>query len=303
MIYSMTGYGSGQAQGEIGSVSIEIRSVNSRYLDLSCRIPEELRQAEMLIRELVSRTLVRGKVEVRASYTRAVTQSEQCISESTIEAVNEAYHRACKIIHELQPPAFSDLLQWPDPGRSTTDQTLWVALCQKACEDALAQLQDNRLREGERLVSLVSALADDAESIVASLEERLPELMQMQQERLVARMREVLEQVMPTTTLTAAEFSERINAEVSLFALRADVAEELGRLRSHLKELRDILQGTQGSNARGKGHGKRLDFLFQEMNREANTLGSKAVHLDMTRASIDLKLIIEQMREQIQNIE
>lgn len=308
---SMTGYGSAQAQGEPGSVSIEIRSVNSRYLDLSFRIPEELRQAEMPLRDLVTRAIRRGKVEVRASYTRAVGASDELVSDALLQTINETYRKASKIIPSMQAPTLSDILNWPDASRSQTDPGLWLALCQQAGTQALTQLIDNRAREGQRLAVIIEELANQIDEKVQTLETRLPELVKLQHERLVNRMKEALEQAMPTGNLSAADFSERLNAEAGIFSLRADVAEELARLRSHLCELKTIIDTAQpDTSSRGKsvvtqnkGHGKRLDFLFQEMNREANTLGSKAVHMDMTRTAIDLKLLIEQMREQIQNIE
>ena len=300
---SMTGFGSAQAQGEPGSVTIEIRSVNSRYLDLSFRIPEELRHAEMPLRELISQSIQRGKVEVRASYARALTQTDQLISDAVLQAVEQTYQRASQVINNLGPPTLTDILQWPDANRSGTDPAQWVALCQQACRQAIVQLVENRVREGERLSAIIADHAAQVDEKVRELESNLPALMRIQQERIANRMKEVLEQVAPSGQISPTELGERINAEAGLFSLRADVAEELGRLRSHLTELSQILQDKPTAKRQTKGHGKRLDFLFQEMNREANTLGSKAVNMEMTRTAIDLKLLIEQMREQIQNIE
>lgn len=309
---SMTGYGSAQVQGEPGSVTIEIRSVNSRYLDLSFRIPEELRQAEMPLRDLITRNIRRGKVEVRASYVRAAGTNDELVSDQLLEAVYQTYRKASKVIPSLQAPTLSDILNWPDASRNPSDPGQWQTICQQACTQALSQLIENRAREGERLAVILDDLASQIDENVRALESRLPELVRLQHERLVNRMKEALEQAMPAGNLSAADFSERLNAEAGIFSLKADVAEELARLRSHLCELRSIIRTPEcqtGSSpvksapAQSKGHGKRLDFLFQEMNREANTLGSKAVHMDMTRTAIDLKLLIEQMREQIQNIE
>lgn len=300
---SMTGFGTAQAQGEPGSVTIEIRSVNSRYLDLSFRIPEELRHAEMPLRELISQSIKRGKIEVRASYVRSTVQTESLISDQLLHVVEQTYQRARKIVGDLQPPTLSDILQWPEANRSISDPAQWLSLCQQAGRLAIDQLLESREREGQRLSVIIADIASQIDQKVQTLEGRLPALMQLQQDRLAARMREVLEQVAPQTTLSGPELSERITAEASLFSLRADVAEEIGRLRSHLIELISILEEKPARAQQAKGHGKKLDFLFQEMNREANTLGSKAVHMDMTRTSIDLKLLIEQMREQIQNIE
>ncbi len=300
---SMTGFGSAQAQGAPGSVTIEIRSVNSRYLDLTFRIPEELRHAEMPLRELISQSVQRGKIEVRASYARALNQTDQAVSDAVLQAVAQTYLRASQVINNLAPPTLTDILQWPDVNRSGTDPGQWLALCQQACKQALVQLIENRVREGDRLATIIAEHASQIDQKIKELEDNLPELMRSQHDRIASRMKEVLEQVAPSGQISAAELSERIHAEAGLFSLRADVAEELGRLRSHLTELSQILLDKPSAKRQTKGHGKRLDFLFQEMNREANTLGSKAVNMEMTRTAIDLKLLIEQMREQIQNIE
>ncbi|MFW8564729.1 YicC/YloC family endoribonuclease [Orrella sp. 11846] len=296
---SMTGFGTGRAQGDPGTVTLEIRSVNSRYLDVSFRMPEELRYAEMSMRDLISRAIRRGKIEVRASYVRSAENEAQMISPSTLAAVRDTYLNARETLPELQAPTMSDLLQWPDNNRAQTDPLAWVALCQQACRTALTELRANRLREGERLAVVMQGLARQVDEKVSALTDRLPELMALQQDRLATRMRDVLEQAAPLSQISPSELSERIHAEASLFSLRSDVAEELDRLRSHLAELEVILEDTTDAG----GHGKRLDFLLQEMNREANTLGSKAAHLDITRTAMDLKLLVEQLREQIQNIE
>ena len=322
MIQSMTGFGSAQATGDTGSVNIEIRSVNSRYLDLSFRMPDELRLAEMPLRELVSQSISRGKVEVRASFTRAQKDLSSAISPSLLTQIERAHEQIKAVLPEVSPPTFSDVLHWGDADKTATDKTtsdpaLWVPLCQQAAAQALAQLIETRGREGARLVQVINEQANEAHAIISGLKDALPELLRAQSERIAKRMRDAFEQAAPQglAHITASEISERLASEASLFSLRADVAEELDRLVLHVAELKDTLQtGTDGeSRAKpqpqpkpihaNKGVGKRLDFLFQEMNREANTLGSKAMDVRLTRAAVDLKLLIEQMREQIQNIE
>ncbi len=306
---SMTGYGSAQMSAEIGSVTIEVRSVNSRYLDLQFRMPDELRMAEMPLRELIGKSIVRGKVEVRASYNRAQKDLSRELSPALLKQVRDAYAHIKEQLPYVQPPAFGDVLQWTDHDKIVSDPMLWVPLCTKAAEQALSQLVQTRQREGARLVEVIGAQALEARSLVDALKFDLPELLQLQANRVAARMRQAFEQACPEGLehIRPEEISERLAAEASLFSLRADVAEELDRLGLHLTELQEILSGThERDNAKtttAKGIGKRLDFLFQEMNREANTLGSKAVDMRLTRTAIDLKLLIEQMREQIQNIE
>jgi len=185
----------------------------------------------------------------------------------------------------------------------------------QAAKQALTQLQEGREREGQRLAAIMLECADGVAGIVDTVDTHLPQLLADHREKLANKLRESMETAFPGgfTHISGAELSERVAHEANLFALRIDVAEELARLRSHLEELRHLLSGSDGAGAKkgkdGKrgnasgSAGKRLDFLFQEMNREANTLGSKAGSMDVTRAAMDLKLLIEQMREQAQNIE
>jgi len=301
---SMTGFGSGQANGEPGSVTIEMRSVNSRYLDLQFRLPDELRMAEMVLREQVSKSILRGKLEVRASYVRAQTDGIAQYPQALLQKIRSTYLDLKTHIPELSTLTVADVMQWPDPDRAVNDPNKWVPLCTAAGQQALSQLIEAREREGCRLVETLCLQAQQVQDIVDTIQAQLPAIMQAQMARMAQKLRETLEQACPEgiAHITGQELSERLAAEASMFSLRADVAEELDRLKSHLQELRSILLPTKQTQ-KSKGHGKRLDFLFQEMNREANTLGSKSAHMDMTRAAIDLKLVIEQMREQIQNLE
>ncbi|MCD8505200.1 MAG: YicC family protein [Burkholderiaceae bacterium] len=299
---SMTGYGNAQASNDNGSVTIELRSVNSRYLDLQFRMPDELRMAEMPLRELLSKTVVRGKIEVRASYSRIQKDISATLSPAMLEQVRKAHDQIKQQLPLVQTPTFADVLQWTDVNKAVTDPMQWVPLALHAAQQALSELVQTREREGARLVEVIKGQAQQANAIVAALKSDLPALLQSQSDRVAKRMREAFDQACPEglSHIRPEEISERLAAEAGLFSLRADVAEELDRLTLHLTELEQALDN---SSLDGKGVGKRLDFLFQEMNREANTLGSKAVDMRLTRAAIDLKLLIEQMREQIQNIE
>ena len=303
----MTGYGNAQASSDNCTVTIEIRSVNSRYLETQFRMPDELRMAEMPLRELVSRTLTRGKVDVRASYSRPQKSLSSVVEQRTLDDIQAVFERIKQQLPNIQAPTFADVLQWTESEKNVSDPTRWVPLCLEAANEALAQLVQSREREGARLADLIKGQAMQAKDIVIALKAELPVLLKSQSNRLASRMREALDQVSPEglTHIRPEEISERLAAEANLFSLRADVAEELDRLNLHLDELQDSLATNDRSTARPntKSVGKRLDFLFQEMNREANTLGSKAVDIRLTRAAMDLKLLIEQMREQIQNIE
>ncbi|MCC7228321.1 MAG: YicC family protein [Burkholderiaceae bacterium] len=312
MTASMTAFGSGKVTLEIGTVSVEIRSVNSRFLDLQFRIPDELRLAEQPIRERLTRSIGRGKVEVRASFARAQSTGDQRLTESALQRVAQQLDAARKVLPQTESPRLFELLGWPDAQAAVVDPEVWAQACLQAFEPALAQLTEGRLREGERLAAAMLTTSGQMQEIVLEVESHMPALLATQRDKLAQKLRETVSSAFPGgfTHISGAELSERIASESSLFALRIDVAEELARLRSHIVELEFLLSGKKREGSgRGPGGkdpgsvGKRLDFLFQEMNREANTLGSKAASMDMTRSAMDLKLLIEQMREQAQNIE
>lgn len=310
MISSMTAFGSAQVEFDGITLALELRSVNSRFLDLYFRLPEELRQAETPLRELLSAALSRGKVEVRASFTRSAAASDVPLDSQALQVIASQLAAVREVFPDTPAPRLVEILNWPGlRGADGPDPQAWTAACLQAAEQALQQMQQARRREGERLAAMMRDCATQIEAIVGQVEQRLPELLAEHRERLAAKLRESLESAFPGgfTHISGAELSERLAQEATLFALRIDVAEELSRLRSHLQELAHILADGGGGRGpggkRGGSAGKRLDFLFQEMNREANTLGSKAGGVDVTRAAMDLKLLIEQMREQAQNIE
>lgn len=322
MIRSMTAFGAARAESPLGSITVEIRTVNSRYLDVSLRLPDDLRLAEAPLREQVAARLRRGKVEVRASFARAPDDAEQAFTDDYLKHVAQRLSRARAFIPDTPAPTLAELIK----GASTSDEApepkAWSALCVEASGQALLELQANREREGARLADMMLGCAREVAGIVETVQGEVPRLLAEHQQKLAAKLRETLEAASPAglSLISGEELSARIAQESSLFSLRIDVAEELSRLRSHISELEHLLGGGTAASspapespppARSKSAGKaatgsigkRLDFLFQEMNREANTLGSKASGIEVTRAAIDLKLLIEQMREQAQNIE
>ena len=310
-IRSMTAFGNARTDSPEGLVAIEVRSVNSRYLDVTFRLPDDLRFAEGALRETLSRHLTRGKVEVRLSYTKTRTENIKSLDEAWLQSVAAQLAQARAFLPETATPTLAELIK--GSGNSDADgfdPLVWTPLAVQALENALADMQANREREGLRLAQMMLDCAGSIDEIVVEVEAVMPQLLADHKAKLANRLREALEAANPSgfTQITGEELSARIAQETSLFSLRVDVAEELSRLKSHLVELRHILttgEAQAGKTAKGAtgSVGKRLDFLFQEMNREANTLGSKAAGLDVTRAAIDLKLLIEQMREQAQNIE
>lgn len=308
MIRSMTAFGSGRASAEAGTVTIEFRSVNSRFLDINLRMPDELRLAEGLLREMLGQSVKRGKVDIRVSAGRTDNARPLAIDPERLAIAAQQLQAARAIIPDVAPPRLTDLLAGESQETEDAGQA-WLALCEQAAAQALEELVAAREREGQRLADTMRECAQVMQAIVSEVETALPGIVAEHQEKIATRLRDALQAANPDgwTAISGEELSARIAQEASMFGLRIDVAEELARLRSHVAELEHLLEkgeaGSGGKAGRSASVGKRLDFLFQEMNREANTLGSKAAALSMTRAAIDLKLLIEQLREQAQNIE
>lgn len=306
MIHSMTSFASARAESAQGSLNLELRTVNSRFLDIHIRISDELRFLEGVIRDAIGSKLARGKADVRVSHSRNNPQRPRELDLELVSQLGRQLAAARSIIPDVAAPRLHELLQDPTGNPDgDIDADMWTSLCIEACNDALIQLQGARRREGQRLATMMLATAHEMQAIVDKVETRLPELTTAHQEKVVARLREVLEAASPAgfAQISGDELSARIAQEASLFSLRNDIAEELARLRSHLQELKHLLDATSDAATGKRSTGKRLDFLCQEMNREANTLGSKSASLDVTHAALDLKLLIEQLREQAQNIE
>lgn len=308
MIRSMTAFGNARAVAPQGSITIEFRTVNSRFLDINFRLPEDLRMLEGLIREQLGLVVKRGKVDIRANYARSESQVRQAIDQQYLAGVAEQLEVARRVIPDIAAPRLMELLGGSTNNDSDFDPEVWSAIGLEATSQALAELQAAREREGQRLAQIMLECARNAALIVDQVESELPALLTEHQQKIANKLREALLAASPDgfAQISGAELSARIAQEASLFSLRIDIAEELARLRSHIAELEHLLGTGEASGKEKKSSGsagKRLDFLFQEMNREANTLGSKASALSVTRAAIDLKLLIEQMREQAQNIE
>lgn len=307
MIASMTAFGLGKVTQDFGSVTIELKTVNSRYLDVQFRMPDELRLAEQMIRDRLGRSLARGKVEVRASFTRNQPTLEERFDPGTLKRIAEQLSLVRQSLPETESPRLSEILSWTaDQQQTLVEPQIWANACMQALEPALMQLIEGRAREGARLAQTMLETALQVRAIVELVEIHMPLLLAQQREKLAIKLRETVQNAFPAgfSHISGSELSERIASESSLFSLRIDVAEELARLKSHLTELEFLLTEKKDNQGKAPGSaGKRLDFLFQEMNREANTLGSKAGSLEMTRAAMDLKLLIEQMREQAMNIE
>lgn len=286
MIHSMTAFATRALKRNWGALTWEIRSLNHRYMELSVRLPEEFRALETEVRERVGARLNRGKVEVTLRF-RAEASNE--ISIDTVLAAQMA--QVCMEIDELleEPATISamDLLRWPGVAQPVErDLTPARDAALLLLDDTLEELAETRAREGDKLRQMVEQRLDAMEPVVAGVKERMPEVLAKLRAKLAGRLQEV-----------RGELDEqRLEQEMVLAAQKMDVDEEMDRLTAHIDEVRRVLGQRQPV-------GRRLDFLMQELNREANTLGSKSSDTETTKASVELKVLIEQMREQIQNIE
>ncbi|MGH8651735.1 MAG: YicC/YloC family endoribonuclease [Gammaproteobacteria bacterium] len=286
MIKSMTGFARSAGQGEWGSAVWEIRSVNHRYLEISPRLPEEFRTLEAEVRERIGKRLDRGKVDCLLRYRLEVDLKRGlAINREILQQIEQAIGRVSAQVPHCAPVNPLDLLRWPgviDPPDTQEASVPLLALL----DGALEALVNARCREGESLSALISERCEGVRQHIAWLRARLPEIVEALVARIKGRLLELGQQVDPG----------RVEQELVLLIQRLDVAEELDRLQAHADEVTRVIQ-------HDKPVGRRLDFLLQEMNREANTLGSKSVHIDSTGISVELKVLIEQMREQVQNIE
>ena len=288
MIHSMTGYATAAKEFAFGTLGVELRSVNHRYLDVQFRLPDDLRAVEPALREMLSEKVGRGKVECRVSFSAAVGANKSFkLNEDLMLHLEELELKVRTMLAGAGQLSAAEVLRWP--GVLATEP-LPLEELQSACRDLLAaalkEFNAARAREGDKLKAILLERAAGMERRIAEITPRLPQVVAAYRERLAARLKEAL----------GSGDDERVRQEVAVFATKIDVDEELARLTSHMTELKRILAG-------GGAAGKKLDFLMQELNREANTLSSKSVDLTVTQAALDMKLLIEQMREQIQNIE
>ena len=303
-VNSMTGYASAQSQSVAGAPSaqtkaapagrlgIEIRSVNSRFLDLSFRLPDELRSSEPALRELLGAKLKRGKVEVRAAIEMEKSAAVSAPSQALLEKLLHSQALVLECLPHAALLSVADVLRLV--GNESQSPQDWNEEIIKLARQGLDSLMGARAREGERLAHMLQGHIDQLRGLAAQAVPLVPQVVEQQRLRFVEKWREAMALSAGGVTPEAAQ--DRALTEATAFAIRIDVAEELTRLKAHLDELESLIR-------KGGEIGKRLDFLIQELHREANTMGSKSAALPLTRLSVDMKVLIEQMREQVQNIE
>lgn len=299
-VYSMTGYASAlrslpdspAGAGDVPQILFEVRSVNGRFLDLSLRLPDELRHLEPALRESVARVVRRGKIELRISLQNPDASASSGVSASALQRLAQWQVEVMSSLPQARVLSVQEALQWSRQLQGTVRWRDESVL--ELAEATLAQLAAAREREGERLTLALKDRIGQLRQLADRAEPLIPALVLRQQQRFLDRWHEALAQAGATANSVSAQ--ERALSEAAAHALRIDVAEELVRLRAHLDEIESQLR-------KGGELGKRLDFLIQELHREANTLGSKSTALELSSLGVDMKVLIEQMREQVQNIE
>ena len=287
MITSMTGFAAVSGEVPGGRFALELKTVNHRYLEFQTRMPEDLRSLEQAMRELVAASLTRGKVECRVTFTPVATRDSLTPNDEALGALAQTQKQ---ILKKFDAGRLSVWEIMHAPGVMSAE-----ALGSDAAKEALIalfksavlELTATRRREGDKLAVLIQQRLDGIEVLVEQVTPLIPDMVAAYQEKLTLKL---------TEAMTGSASDERLKQEVVLFASRIDVSEELNRLTAHISEVRRVVKS-------GGAVGKRLDFLMQELNREANTLGSKSVSAESTKVAVELKVLIEQMREQIQNIE
>ncbi|MCU7849056.1 MAG: YicC family protein [Candidatus Thiodiazotropha sp. (ex Lucinoma kastoroae)] len=288
MISSMTAFAREEYRGDLGILSWEIRSVNHRYLEAFLRLPEELRVLESSVRERLNARLGRGKLDVSLKFKPGgMAEAGLQVNQRLVEQLLSAEQQLADLMEVGNNLRSSDLLRWP--GVLEEQEQDFTPVKQRAMillETAIDSLIDNRLREGERLSKIIRNRCVGLQAQVVQVRSLMPDVLETVRNRIRDRLTEAMEELDET----------RLEQEMVLLAQRLDVDEEMDRLETHLEEVERVLQADEPV-------GRRLDFLMQELNREANTLTSKSNSVDVTRSAVEMKVLIEQMREQIQNIE
>ncbi|ABE48317.1 YicC/YloC family endoribonuclease [Methylobacillus flagellatus] len=288
MIFSMTGYASLEQEVSHGVLVLELRSVNHRYLELQLKLDDNVRMFEPQVRELIGQRLKRGKVECRISLAQRDTEQRQVqLDDTVLQQLAQMMVSVQRHFPESRPLSVADILRWPGvvSSEGIDHEALSIAI-RESLMKLVQQMTEARAREGAKLKAIIVDRLAEMETLVDRVRPLLPEQVNIYRERLYGKLQDAM----------GSADDERIRQELTIFAQRIDVDEELSRLGAHIEEVKRILEA-------GSPAGKQLDFLMQELNREANTLASKSVSTEVSQAAMALKLLIEQMREQVQNIE
>ena len=296
-VYSMTGYAAAQAPSPLGIISLEVRSVNSRFLDLTLRTADELKCTETALRSILTQSVGRGKVEIRTGVKAELNETSGSINPAALSLIQKLQAEVLASLPDARPMSAAEILAYPGVVRTAeANPEELTKIVSGLLTTALEAFKKSAEREGAALAEVLKGYCDKIDAIADAVQVRMPDIVAAAQAKLTQRLEDALSKALTAhSQLTSEEVNDRIRTEATLYAMKIDVDEEVNRLKTHTKEVRRVLTA-------GGPVGKRLDFLMQEMNREANTLGSKAAAIEMTDASLNLKLLIEQMREQIQNL-
>jgi uncharacterized protein (TIGR00255 family) len=287
MILSMTGYATASRELDSGSLTLELRAVNHRYLDIQMRMPDDLRGFENVLREAIAASVQRGKVECRINYAARSAQSGAMLNRDLLQQLAAWDREVQAALPDARGLGVADVLRWNGVLESPTASSDELrATLPDLLQSVLLEFSASRAREGEKLHDFLLQRVDKIEALRNAVMPHVPAAIAAYEQKLISRLRDAVQNA----------DDERVRQEITLFASKIDVDEELSRLASHLTEMRRIL-------SHGGTVGKRLDFLMQELNREANTLGSKSVDAEVSRSAMEMKILVEQMREQIQNLE
>lgn len=296
MVKSMTAYARQEEKLPWGSIAIELRSVNHRFLEMSIKMPDELRALEIKIRDRVKAKLNRGKIDLLIRLKVQQDGAHQIgFNHELAEQLAKTLHEIDKLIYNAAPVNSVDILNWPGVMDSENiDQEAINEVILPLLDSVLEELLEGKKREGQALQQMIVQRSNDMRAVVEMVRNKMPELLLIQRERLEEKLKNFSAAFSPEVD------NNRLEQEMVFIAQKADVAEEIDRLDTHLDEINRTMSQTAKKD---EAIGRRLDFLMQELNREANTLGSKSISNITTQASVDMKVLIEQMREQIQNIE
>ena len=296
-VYSMTGYAAAQAPSPLGIISLEVRSVNSRFLDLTLRTADELKCTETALRSILTQSVGRGKVEIRTGVKAELNETSGSINPAALSLIQKLQAEVLSALPDARPMSAAEILAYPGVVRTAeANPEELTKIVSGLLTTALEAFKKSAEREGAALAEVLKGYCDKIDAIADAVQVRMPDIVAAAQAKLTQRLEDALSKALTAhSQLTSEEVNDRIRTEATLYAMKIVVAEEVNRLKPHSKEVRRVLTA-------GGPVGQRLDFLRQEMNREANTLGSKAAAIEMTDASLNLKLLIEQMREQIQNL-
>lgn len=302
MIYSMTGFASNASENS--TFTVEMKSVNNKYLDVNLKLPESIRHLELQIREKISKSILRGKIDLQITRNNSVKDSKAVVSEGIATQINDAYLHIKNFIPKLEAPSFKEVIELSQTFKSKESEELEDATILNQIDEILSQFLQSRAREGQRLANVMLEYVEEIEKIHEQIRAKLPELTKEINEKLTVKIQNIMEELNPKGLegLSKEEINSRIALEVATMLVKGNINEELDRITSHSKEIRSILSEDSALRA-NQSKGKRLDFIYQEMNREINTIGSKSSDTSITNHVIDLKVLVDQLREQSLNLE